>query len=153
MPSSLPAHRFLSIPARDAFQLQLTPFNSTPDEQDAATDELEELRKDVNRLDVAWGEETNYYTVQGGHGQREGFHGHDGAHYRGGYDRGGGRGGGRGPGGGSPFGGGGGRGGRGEGPVLARDAADWRRLTGHGQGLGRGCRWSAEGGAGGRAML
>ena len=30
MPSSLSAHISLSIPALDAFQLQLTPLNSTP---------------------------------------------------------------------------------------------------------------------------
>ena len=52
MPSSLPAHRFLSIPARDAFLLQLTPFNSTPDEQDADHHVLDDHGKPILRADA-----------------------------------------------------------------------------------------------------
>jgi hypothetical protein len=36
LPSSLSAHTTLSIPDRDAFQLHLTPLNSTIDEAPAA---------------------------------------------------------------------------------------------------------------------
>lgn len=73
---------------------------ATLNDLDAAADDLEELRGEIQRLDTAWGEETHYTSVGGG------YHG----------GRGGGRfGGGRG----SPFGG---RGGRGRGAIGTEGA-------------------------------
>jgi hypothetical protein len=40
LPASLSAHPSVSIPAIDAFQLRLTPFNSTPTSMQGAAAEL-----------------------------------------------------------------------------------------------------------------
>ena len=80
---------------------------ATLNDLDAAADDLEELRGEMQRLDTAWGEESHYTSVGGG------YHG----------GRGGGRfGGGRG----SPFGG---RGGRGRGGGGASSPAPKPRAT------------------------